>query len=83
MLINKNEKSVVEGYFDVSRNDVFRRALADAELDFDAQSGCRKPRLVQITIVDIDRQHPVGAALLHLDGIEPAVTAHVEHGSAG
>ena len=35
VLINKEEKSVVEGYFDVSANEPFRAALADAELDFD------------------------------------------------
>lgn len=35
VLINKAEKSVVEGYFDVSGNDVFRKAVADAELDYD------------------------------------------------
>ncbi len=33
VLINKDEKSVIEGYFDVSGNDSFKKALADAELD--------------------------------------------------
>ena len=32
VLINKNEKSVIEGYFDVSKNEVFKKALTDAEL---------------------------------------------------
>ncbi len=35
VLINKNEKSVVEGYFDVSNNEVFKNALLNAELDYD------------------------------------------------
>lgn len=35
VLINKEEKSVVEGYFDVSANEPFRTALAEAELDYD------------------------------------------------
>ena len=42
VLINKNEKSVVEGYFDISRNEVFKKALTDAELDYDAQCIIRR-----------------------------------------
>jgi len=42
VLINKNEKSVIEGYFDVSSNDIFKKALADAELDYDAQCIIRR-----------------------------------------
>jgi len=42
VLINKNEKSVIEGYFDVSKNDVFRQALTAAELDYDAQCIIRR-----------------------------------------
>ncbi len=35
VLINKNEKSVVEGYFDVKENESFKTALAAAELDYE------------------------------------------------
>src|SRR6185437_6576478 len=33
VLINKNEKCVLEAYFDVQGNDVFRKALLEEELD--------------------------------------------------
>ena len=42
VLINKEEKSVVEGYFDVSKNDVFKKALTEAELDYDTQCIIRR-----------------------------------------
>jgi DNA repair protein RecN (Recombination protein N) len=42
VLINKNEKSVVEGYFDVSSNETFKTALEDAELDYDTQCIIRR-----------------------------------------
>ena len=42
VLINKNEKSVIEGYFDVSKNDVFKHALTEAELDVEAQCIIRR-----------------------------------------
>jgi DNA repair protein RecN (Recombination protein N) len=42
VLINKNEKSVVEGYFDVSGNEIFKKALAEAELDYEAQCIIRR-----------------------------------------
>ncbi len=29
VLINKEEKSVIEGYFDVSNNEIFKQALAE------------------------------------------------------
>src|SRR6476661_5675901 len=35
VLINKEEKCVVEGHFDVSGNETFRAALKDEELDDD------------------------------------------------
>ena len=38
VLINKEEKSVVEGHFDVSDNESFRKALVAAELD--DEPGC-------------------------------------------
>ena len=42
VLINKNEKSVIEGYFDVSNNEVFKKAMDDAELDDDTQCIIRR-----------------------------------------
>jgi DNA repair protein RecN (Recombination protein N) len=42
VLINKEEKSVIEGYFDVSKNDVFKNAIAAEELDYDAQCIIRR-----------------------------------------
>ncbi len=42
VLINTNEKSVVEGYFDVSKNKLFQNALAEAELDQDDQCIIRR-----------------------------------------
>lgn len=42
VLINKNEKSAIEGYFDVSNNEVFKHALAEAELDYDKQCIIRR-----------------------------------------
>ena len=42
VLINKNEKSVIEGYFEVSTNETFRNALIQAELDDDTQCIIRR-----------------------------------------
>jgi len=42
VLINKNDKSVIEGYFDVSDNELFKNALAEAELDTDSQCIIRR-----------------------------------------
>ncbi|MES2704670.1 MAG: DNA repair protein RecN [Bacteroidota bacterium] len=42
VLINKDEKSVVEGYFDVSDNKQFKKALTEAELDYDPQCIIRR-----------------------------------------
>ncbi len=42
VLINKDEKSVIEGYFDVAGNEAFRNALATAELDFEPQCIIRR-----------------------------------------
>src|ERR1700749_3890329 len=42
VLINKNEKSVIEGYFDVSNNESFKSALATAELDYETQCIIRR-----------------------------------------
>src|SRR5271165_2970612 len=42
VLINKNEKSVIEGYFDVNDNEAFKKALSDAELDPETQCIIRR-----------------------------------------
>ena len=42
VLINKNEKSVIEGYFDVQDNEPFKNALAAAELDYEEQCIIRR-----------------------------------------
>ncbi len=42
VLINTNEKSVVEGYFDVSNNKLFQNALTEAELDNEDQCIIRR-----------------------------------------
>ena len=42
VLINKNEKSVIEGYFDVSGNETFKKALAAEELDYEPQCIIRR-----------------------------------------
>lgn len=42
VLINKDEKSVVEGYFDVSSNEPFKKALTMAELDYEPQCIIRR-----------------------------------------
>lgn len=42
VLINKAEKSVIEGYFDVSDNEPFKAALAAAELDYEEQCIIRR-----------------------------------------
>ncbi len=42
VLINKEEKSVIEGYFDASNNDAFKKALTDAELDYEPQCIIRR-----------------------------------------
>lgn len=42
VLINKDEKSVVEGYFDVSENEAFKIVLAAEELDYETQCIIRR-----------------------------------------
>jgi DNA repair protein RecN (Recombination protein N) len=42
ILINKNEKSVIEGFFDVTKNDSFKKALVAEELDYDTQCIIRR-----------------------------------------
>ncbi len=42
VLINKEEKSVIEGYFDVSDNKAFKKALKEEELDDEPQCIIRR-----------------------------------------
>ncbi|PZF71426.1 DNA repair protein RecN [Taibaiella soli] len=42
VLINKDEKCVVEGHFDVRNNDTFQKALREAELDEESQCIIRR-----------------------------------------
>ena len=42
VLINKSEKSVIEGYFNVSDNAPFKKALAAADLDYEDQCIIRR-----------------------------------------
>jgi hypothetical protein len=60
--------------------DVVDRELA--ELDVLARHFGREARLREVALVEIDAEHARGAALLHLDRVEAAVAADVEHGLA-
>jgi DNA repair protein RecN (Recombination protein N) len=42
VLINKDEKSVIEGYFDVSNNKQFKKALGDVDVDYEPQCIIRR-----------------------------------------
>lgn len=42
ILINKSEKSVIEGYFNVSDNEPFKKALAASDLDYEEQCIIRR-----------------------------------------
>ena len=39
-------------------------------------------RLREVVVVEVDAEHALGAAPLHLDGVEAGVAADVEHGLA-
>ena len=62
----------------VEGGDVVDRELA--ELDVHAAHLGGEARLGEIAVVEIHGDHPVGAAPLHLDGVEAGVAADVEHG---
>src|SRR5262249_45070812 len=49
------------------------------QFDFDTADLGGKSCLGQIGLVGVDTQHPLGAAPLHLDGVEPCIATHVEH----
>ena len=42
-----------------------------------------EPRLREVVVVEVDAEHALGPAPLHLDRIEAGIAADVEHGSAG
>ena len=65
----------------VQCRDVVDRELG--EFDVAARDLGGKPRLAQVAFVDIDRQHPGGAAPLHFERVETAVAADIEHAAAG
>ena len=63
------------------RADVVDRELA--ELDVEPADLGGKARLRQVVVVEVDAEHPLGPAPLHLDRVEAAVAADIEHGLAG
>ena len=52
------------------------------EFDLDADDLCGKAGLPEIGPIDIDTEHARRTAPLHLDRVEAAVAADIEHGSA-
>lgn len=42
VLINKDEKCIVEGHFDVSKNEPFSKALEEEDIDYDSQCIIRR-----------------------------------------
>ena len=62
------------------RPDVVDRKLL--ELDVEPLDLGGEARLGEIIGVEVDADHPRGAAALHLQRIEAAVAADVEHGLA-
>src|SRR5581483_5089615 len=72
---NSHEEDVVE----LPREGVDFVDRALFKLDWESERLRCESRLVQITIVHIDAEHAFCPALLHLDGIKPAVASDVEH----
>ena len=54
-----------------------------AELDVEPGDLGGEAGLGQVVVVEVDAEHALGAAPLHLDRVEAAVAADVEHGLAG
>ncbi len=52
------------------------------ELDLDADDARREARLLEVGLIGVDAEHARGAAALHLDRVEAAVAADVEHSLA-
>ena len=50
-----------------------------AKLNLEAADLGGEPRLVEIVLVEIDPEHPPGAAPLHLERVEAGIAADVEH----
>jgi DNA repair protein RecN (Recombination protein N) len=65
VLINTNEKSVVEGFFDVSGNEPFKAALTEAELDYEPQCIVRREIAVNGKSRAFINDTPVTLALLN------------------
>ena len=65
VLINKLEKSVIEGYFDVSDNEPFRLALSAAELDYEDQCIIRREITVNGKSRAFVNDTPVNLGLLN------------------
>jgi DNA repair protein RecN (Recombination protein N) len=42
ILINKSEKSIVEGHFDISNNEIFKAALSEADIDIEPECVIRR-----------------------------------------
>ncbi len=63
------------------RADVIDRELA--ELDLEPADAGGEAGLRQVVVVEIDAEHPLGPAPFHLDRVEAAVAADVEHRLAG
>src|SRR6476620_3613408 len=63
------------------RADVIDRELREFDIEA-GHLGC-EARLLEIALVVIDREHPRGAAALHLQRIKPGVAADIENTLAG
>src|SRR5436309_14210119 len=50
-----------------------------SKLDIKPKRARREARLSEIAVIEIDTKHAIGAATLHLDAVESAVTTDVEH----
>ncbi len=79
MIEHAEEQHDVEPLLESS--DLIDRQLAEFDVETVDLGG--ELRLVEIVLVEIDAEHPSGAAPLHLDGVEPAIAADVEHARAG
>ena len=79
MIKHPHEDHEVEAF--AQGPDVIDRKLA--ELDAGAQSLGREPRLSQVIRIGVDPEHPFGTAPFHLDRVETAIAADVEHAHSG
>src|ERR1019366_7412634 len=66
----------------LSRNLVHLVDAALFQLDLQPQGARSQAGLLQIAVADIDAEHPAGSSLLHLQGVEAAVAADVQHRGA-